>query len=611
MDLWVVTTIAATGIGLALGVALIYVILRFSAWTPGGGSPVASARMHGMVTALIALFATGTAGLATLYERGQDQAASSGIGVNPDEMPESAVTELPALSLSPTDALWTVIGPAVWLLLIYWVAQYTWPRPAGQVRTARLAPREAGHYLPRTLTWVAGAIVLAAVAAVALAWTTPATPAIHLQQVDGSLEYGYSYNDWTQTGFRSGAEFAPWLMIGLLVLVLATVLTILVIARRPPLSGLSTADDDATRRIATNRALRTAALVGIGFLVHAAQAWARGVQEQALRQARPHPSNWLDDGVDLYSEAWMASVPDPARWIDTAAPGIGLVLMLLMLLWRSPAVSELGSGTDRHSSRALPGTPEAVRRLRSDGRRLAVLIGGAVALAALLPLGRTFQGLSSGDRWMQMAGAAAPFAVAVLLMLMMEFGIRRGHTPRASAEHPVVTGTAPRWRWIVLGVSCGMAVLLAILSLVGPLAQPGLALSLVLVAAVMTALTVLATRIALRRPALGRASSAWDQHLRTAGADRLLGIGTGGVFAVTAAAVHGAAPIWDALFARGVVPYDSWVTSEPAEGTALVIFSALILAAALSAFWPGPTPPWSIEPDTEPAVEPVGQDLRP
>lgn len=611
MDLWVFASVAAAGIGLALGVALIYVILRFSAWTPGGGSPVASARMHGMVTSLIALFATGTAGLTTLYERGQDQAASSGIGVNPDEMPESAVTELPALSLSPTDALWTVIGPAVWLLLIYWVAQYTWPRPAGQVRTARLARREAGHYLPRALTCVAGGIVLAAVAAVALAWTTPGTPAFHLQQVDGSLEYGYSHNDWTQTGFRPGAEFAPWLMIGLLVLVLATVLTVRVIARRPPLSGLSTAEDDATRRIATNRALRTAALVGIGFLVHSAQAWSRGVQEQALRQARPHPSNWLDDGVDLHSEAWMASVPDPARWIDTAAPGIGLVLMLLMLLWRSPAVSVLGSGSDRHSSRALPGTPEAVRRLRSDGRLLAVLIGGAFVLAALMPVSLAFQRLSEIELWLGIVAAASPFVVATLLMLFTEFGIRRGHTPRASAEHRVITGTAPRWRWIVLGFACAAAVLLAILCLVGPLAQPALAVSLLLVTGAMAGLTVLSTRTALHRPALKRASSTWDHHLRTAGADRFLGIGAAGVFAVIAVTVHGAAPIWDAHFARGVVPYDSWVTSEPAHGTALVISSTLILAAALSAFWPGPTPPRSIEPHAERAGEPVGQDVRP
>lgn len=618
MEPWVFASMAATGIGLALAVALVYVLLRFSAWTPGGGSPVASARMHGMVTALIALFATGTAGLASLFERGQGQVSPSSMGVDHDAMPHSAVTELPPLSLGPLEALWTVTGPAFWLLVIYWVAQYTWPRPAGQVRTARLAPREAGHYLPRGLTWTVVAIVLAAAAAVALAWTTPSSPAIHIQQVDGSQEYGYSHSEWTQTGFRSGAEFAPWLLIGLAVLVLATALTVLVIARRPPLSGLSMADDDATRRIATNRTLRTAAVVATGFLVHSAQAWARGVQEEALRLARPHPSNWLDDGVDLHSEGWMASVPDPVRWIDTAAPVVGFVLLLLMFAWRSPAVAELGSGwtdeeaaaggTQALTARGRPGTPEAVRRLRRDGRWLALLIGGAVAFTAMMPLGLAVQGLSESEPWLRMVWAAAPFAVALLLMLLTELGVRRGHAPRASTEHPVLTGTAPRWRWVVLGLAATAATLIALLSLVSPLHQPALAVPILAITVTMGALTVLAARTALHRPALGRSSTVWDEFLRTAGADRLLGVGTSGIFAATAAVVPAAAPLWDALFAQRLVPYESWVLSDTVRDMALVISSALILAAALSAFWPSPTPPRGSAPDTGPGPAPSLDD---
>ena len=66
MQLWQYTSVAVLGLGLAFAVALVYIILRYSAWTPAGGTPAASARMHGMVTALIALFATGTAGLERL-----------------------------------------------------------------------------------------------------------------------------------------------------------------------------------------------------------------------------------------------------------------------------------------------------------------------------------------------------------------------------------------------------------------------------------------------------------------------------------------------------------------------------------------------------------------
>lgn len=612
--------ILTMGLGLSFLVAIVYVIMRFSAWSPGGGSPVASARTHGMVTALIALFATGTAGLVSLVHLERPEGSLSGTVTDSDAMPESSVTVVQTLALSPLDALWTVAGPAFWLLVIYGVAQYTWPRPARQVRTARLAPREAGHYLPRALTWATGGIVLAAAVALALAWSTPGSPAVHIQQAQGSLEYGYTYNEWTQTGYRAGTEFAPWFLIGLAVLILATVLTVLVIVRRPPLAGLSAADDHATRRIATNRALRTAAVVATGFLVHAAQSWARGVQEEALRQAHPDLDSWAEGGLDRASGDWMAGIPGPARWMDTAAPLVGFVLLILMLTWRSPAVAELGSGwteeeaeatgTETRTGRALPGTQEAVQRLRSDGRWLALLIGGAVAFTALMPLGASVQGVSESEPWLRMTWAAAPFAVAVLLMLAMEFGVRRGHAPRASAEHPILTGTAPRWRWIVLGIAASAAALLALLSLISPLHQPALVVPLLALTAAMGALTVVATRMALRRPALGRASTVWDEFLRTSGADRFLGVGAAGIFAATAAVLPAAAPLWDALFAERLVSYESWALSDTARGTALVISSALILAAALSAFWPGPTPPRSIEPHAERAVESAGQDLR-
>ena len=173
MQLFQYTIIAVLGLGLAAAVALVYVVLRYSAWTPAGGTPAASARMHGMVTALIALFATGTAGLERLarpeHSGGMDDGHLREVG--------TYVHEYPLLPLSWPDALIAVASPGVWLFLIYLVAQYSWPRPTAQVRTVRLADRSTVSYLPRTLTLTTAAVMLAAVIATALAWTVSESPA--------------------------------------------------------------------------------------------------------------------------------------------------------------------------------------------------------------------------------------------------------------------------------------------------------------------------------------------------------------------------------------------------------------------------------------------------
>lgn len=607
MELSALTGWTAAGISIALGVALIYVIMRFSAWSPGGGSPVASARTHGMVTALIALFATGTSGLAGLVLLERSDGLALGEVTVDGPATESSATVLQPLSLSPSDALWTVAGPAFWLVVVYAVAQYTWPRPAGQVRTAALARRDAVQYLPWGLTWTVAALLLAAGAVVALAWTTPGSPAVLLQQFQGSSGYNYSFSERVHSGYRPGSEFAPWFLLGLAVLVLATVLVLRVIARRPPLAGLGTSDDHATRRIATNRVLRTAAVVAIGFLVHAGQSWALGVQEAALRRAHPNLDSWADGEVDLYSGDWTVGVPDAARWMDSLVPLLGIALALLMLAWRSPAVAELGSdwseldgrtARSAHTGPALPGSVEAVQRLRSHNRWLALVMGGALAVTIVLsPLTPALQALSWERPWMSLVWASLPFVVAMLLMLRGEVRVRRGHAHRTSAEHPALTGSAPRWRRIVLGIAVVAAILLVVLGLINPLRQSAAAVALLMITGTLLALTVLCARAALRRPALDRAGTAWDGHLRTEGADRFLGVGTAGIFAVTAAALPSLAPLGDP-------------SVDTAGGTTLILCCALVLAAALSIFWPGPTPPRSTA-EASSSTDPIPADRPP
>lgn len=581
------TIVAALGLGLALAVALVYAALRFSAWTPAGGHPAASARTHGMITALIALFATGTAGLERLtrpeHSGGMEDGHLREVG--------TSVQEYPLIPLSWPDALIAVASPGVWLFLVYLVAQYSWPRPTAQVRTVRLTDRSTVSYLPRGLTLTTASVLLAGVVATALAWTVREIPARTHEQVLSSDDVTHQMSMIYSPGLRAGHEFAPWLLLGLVLLAVATAATIRVITRRPALSGLTTEEDDATRHIAVNRALRTAAVASWGFLSTALNAW-------------------------LFARGTAQDVP---AWVAAGLGILSFVLLLTLLMWRSPAVFVLrrthsGSGEPHGAPTALPGTPGGVLRLRHSVQSVmfvllflaAIVLAPALAALTAWTGGADAEGRSPLPVW----AVVIPVVVSLALLCLAELAVRRGHAPRAVTDHPVTTGRASRWRWAAFGVSVLLfGVWLALTRALGQ-HRSDLPPTLLIGAAMIVVLTLVGVLLSLRRPALGHAEATEDRALRTAGADRILGVGTGGVLLLSGLASAVATPTWAALLQPGT-HLGIGAPTEAVTYASLGSFVAMVVAALVMFTWPARRVRPRPVPHTEQAGQPADHGVRP
>lgn len=484
-------SLAHAGLGLALGLGLLYLILRGTAWRPGGGDPVRAVRVHAMVTALIALFASGTSG----YQR---LATLDGLTGR-------------AEPLGGLDTLATVSGPVLGLSLVYIVAQYTWPRQTGAVRTARLADRRTLRYLPRKLSAVAIGVLLLSTAAIALEWTSPP---VEMMQV---------------TGYRPGRDVAPWLLAALVMITAGFLVVLRVVARRPPLGGLHPHDDHLVRQITVNRALRTTVLMLWGVGNTAFQAWVAAHHALADRALGPGPG----------------ASPELPPAVDVLTPITGvtsLVLMLAMLLWRSPALRQLGDHTvtdpvPASSERTLgrPGTVEAVRRLRRESITVAWTFAVIVAVVTAGPM------LSSAVE-AHLVWAGLPFAAVLSAFGLYEFAIRRGHC-LSSRVSPPFSGTTPRWAWWALGVSLALTAAWCVLS-------PSISLAAITGALALG--SVVLTRVALRRPPLGRATEAEDEAIRSSGAERILAVGAAGITLVTATACIVTDHVWPGVGLAGL-----------------------------------------------------------
>lgn len=139
----------SAGLGLALGLGLLYLVLRGTAWSPGRGDPVRAVRTHAMITALIALFGTGAYPITT---------ESEGEAVR-------EIISAPVPGLTWVEGLGIILGPVLGFALVYMVAQYTWPRQSGAVRTARLKDRRPADLMPK---WASVTLTL-----ILLFWRSP------------------------------------------------------------------------------------------------------------------------------------------------------------------------------------------------------------------------------------------------------------------------------------------------------------------------------------------------------------------------------------------------------------------------------------------------------
>lgn len=552
----------STGIGLAVGLGLLYVVLRGTAWSPGRGDPVRAVRTHAMIAALIALFASGTSRLSTLATPEQADVFSNGlsngafpVATETDGETVRSIISAPLPPLPWYDSLGIAVGPVVAFVLVYAVAQYTWPRQTGAVRMARLSDRRATDLLPRYLTGATAVIMLASAGLVALAWQTPAVEAREITETwreTWSDEYGGSESSWFEPGSRGGGDIAPWLLLALVLAAVGFVIVLRIIARRPTLTGLHPRDDDLVRRIAVNRALRTVAVMMLGIGAAGFNAWANA--DAALAR----------HAEDRYSTPFMP-------WLGLAS----ILVMLVLLFWRSPHVSELGSHTVQHpeaydagpaprSARAPspPGTARSVLRLRLDGATLAWMV--AAPIAALVAFfqwatphtGSSMDGSagpawgSAWDTWSMLLWSAVPCAAALAILGFTEFGVRRGHSP---AREPATTGRPSRWPVYALGVSVLLAAVWCVLCLTTTWQQTELAIALAMTTAVFTLAAVALARMALHRPPLGHATPEQDAAIRAGGANRLLAVGASGVLSVTGAALLAGVQVWHGFISTSIV----------------------------------------------------------
>lgn len=329
------------GLGLAVALTLGYSLLRASPWSPHDGGALAWARLHGFATALIAAVGVPAAALFLQSLQSDHGPAEFSLFVTPG----AEALELDATALHPGQGLLVAVSPGLWLLAIHAIAQRTWPRATGVVRTARLQAQRATHLLPAVLTTVAGGVCVAALAAITLAWTAPGTAPLHLSYATGG-----STLESFSPGVRPGAEFAPWLLLALGTLAASTAVVVFLVSRRPALTGITADEDEALRRITVHRVLRTTAAGTLIILVVAVAGWADGTLQAATREAYGS----LDAMAAAYAEGLtldgdggahldLASPPRPDLppgfdVLRAGLPFVALLGVIILLSWRPSRV---------------------------------------------------------------------------------------------------------------------------------------------------------------------------------------------------------------------------------------------------------------------------------
>ena len=596
-----------------LGLAVLYAVLRWYAWTPRGVSPVGSARVHGLVVALIAFLVSCSPRHEPadgVLDAGVDRAAPDGPGavvLDPGITRVTGVEDLPL----PEPAIWPLLAaltPAGLFLLVWWIGQHTWPRSTGPVRQGRLTALEARDVLPRALTWTCALATLAsacAVAALALSGLQAAPARRITMEVDVAQAGTVLPADGTEwqtqvvavDGAQSGAAIAGILLLVLAGWVAATVLAVRAVLRRPVLAGLHPATDLAVRRVAVNRILRTALVAVVGTGLSVVWTW-----DRLERTARGHA---LDPTGERWPEASQVVAFLSTSVSSLALPAVGLMIMTLIAaaLWRSPALAVLAeapgaAGADGRpwtpAPSAAPGTARAVRALRDRAGMTAL----SLTLLSTLILSTGGFLLVAGDGAAARTSASAlttmgPFLLGMLVLAAAEVRVRRDH----AAPAPVGPGVkaASRWRRVLLALAAVVAVPAAAWTahhqlplVIGHVQARGVdaaaAAGMLLPVAVVTLLALAAAHAAGRRGPLTRADAVEDAVLRRSAVNRFLALGTGAVVAFAGQA-------WPLLHQARVVAAGSpgWATGETWQQPWLLLGLGLLLA-----FLPG----MSVDPRT-------------
>ena len=404
-------TDAATtaGLGLALSAAFIYLVLRAFAGNPSAHTGTGGVARHAFWTAVIAFFASGTAGLQNLWANGEPLGADAG--------------SFESLAMHAA-------APGFWLGTIYLIGQYTWPRHLQPVRSASLEVRSARKVVPKYLAATLLLATLLGAAAITIAWNDAGAPSradnggpgwitqngMYHGGFDGNgnpvdLPYDGATDEYGNPvdaegyllsqeqieemnsnaaleevpgitgidGTRPGSVVGPYLAGGLALVLAGVVGITALVIRRPPLQSLDPEGNDVLRGIWINRLLRTAVIAVSGFGAMSLQYIAQGVRARASWEL---PADFHSpDG----SHAEAAS-----NWLTGASTVWMLVAVLAMAAWAPPRVNLFNSA----QSAGMP-LPSAAYSKARDFLFLAQGVGMVLAGIILF-----FGGLispSSGD----------------------------------------------------------------------------------------------------------------------------------------------------------------------------------------------------------------------
>lgn len=484
----------------ALAVTLIYLVLRIArsvklrqqiqspskySEAARDNDAVGNAHNHCWWVAVIALFFSGAfSPRPTVYE----MSPQLPLGEEPTAL------QFNADSWMANNFVWAALVlsmPMLALGIVYVIAQFSWPRPVGAVRTATLERRSFRSLLPLKMSMLFAVNVLIFLGlAISCLWIPASTPKITYEG-DSIVS--------TQDGFAPGWFMAATFGISILVLVLAVSAAIAVIITRRIIPGLKFQDDSIIRRIDINRLLRWAVLLAAstsGTLWVAT--WGR-----------------TTFGVDLVAIA---------IWLLTAVLAIGFFRSPRIM----PATPEKPHLEEASLEELRPGSMGYVLRWQQLASSGTTAVGFIAIVAALFTMPSVF---AEFDFWKDVTPAYALIAlllgISVLPLLFLvaveaRFAvISRGERP-LRRHHPRIAVTG----WVIIGAVLLIAIC-ALAITAGGFPKVALYTSWALIAAnlLLTALTLalILTRRSYFTPTDGPGQRA-DQWLRSASIVRVLRI---------------------------------------------------------------------------------------
>ncbi|GAA1342982.1 hypothetical protein [Arthrobacter roseus] len=518
---------------LTIGAVLVYSFLRFAAHAPTGRDEARwAARRHGFWTALIGFFAVG------ILSGRSYGVVDSPIGERqPGTVPMGWNADWPG-------ELWSLLLPMAGLGAIYVIAQYTWPRPKGSVRSAELSVRRIIDFIPRNLTLLAILLTLVTGALV--------VAAAGLEEVaPRESEFGYGLS-----GRASGGYFATGTGLALLILITGTAMAIVVIVRRRPVPGLSMVDDATVRRIGLNRLLRTVILTLVTLL----------------------------SAVVSYGTTGTADALNPpvTFWttISGPLPLVILAVFIAMLFWAPPQL-----GVPREGEELAPPRSRTYQRALRVSNRSRLI--GYILLALVWPF--MFFAPVSG---ITMAPAGLPAMASIIavayagFLLVIAAGefVLRGESPSSRTAPLPFAAIVPRvFAAIVMTVILLVIVAGAVVFNLAP-NRDTLPHLMGAAAAIVLSGTV-AVVVTWRRSAPSSADGTLDSLLRKVSVHRVLRLTASAMLLLLAVLIHAHSLL---------LSMQLGIYQAPSQGMApeLQVPQTILLAAAIGmAMIPGPARP--------------------